>query len=75
MIKLSSDNIQSFLTAIRAPVILIRAENSALKPDDKHAAAFEWVPQMQIVRIVGSHHLHLEGQAEQVAEKLQPLFG
>jgi pimeloyl-ACP methyl ester carboxylesterase len=75
MIKLSSDNIQSFLTAIRAPVVLIRAENSAFKPDDKYTAAFEWVPQMQIVRIVGSHHLHLEGQAEQVAEQLQPLFG
>ena len=75
MIKLSSDNIRSFLTAIRAPAVLVQAENSALKPDDKQAAAFEWIPQLQIVRIVGSHHLHLEGQAEQVAEKLQPLFG
>jgi pimeloyl-ACP methyl ester carboxylesterase len=75
MIKLSSDNIQSFLTAIRSPVVLIQADNSAFKPDDKHTAAFEWIPQLQIVRIAGSHHLHLEGQAGQVAEQLQPLFG
>ena len=75
MIKLSADNIKAFLTAIRAPVILVQAQNSAYKPDDTQTAGFKLIPHMQIVQIVGSHHLHMEEQAEQVAKEIQSLFG
>ena len=33
-----------------------------------------WVPHIQVVSMAGSHHLHLEAQAEQVAKKAQRFF-
>ena len=74
MIKFSKDHLHSFLAAINGRVTLVQAINSAFTPSPEQSAAFDWIPHMEIVRIPGSHHLHLEGQAEQVAEKLQPLF-
>ena len=74
MIKLSKDHLHSFLSAINGRVLLIQAENSVFSPSDKQSEAFEWIPHMEIVKMPGSHHLHLEGQAEQVAVKVQTLF-
>jgi hypothetical protein len=54
---------------------LIRAENSAIKATDIKDAIFEWVPQMRIEKMNGSHHLHLEEQAEDVARVIQPFLG
>lgn len=71
MIKLSKDHLESFLTAIRARVMMIQAEGSAFSPDKHHAEAFDWLPHMEIVKMPGSHHLHLEEGAEAVAEKVQ----
>jgi pimeloyl-ACP methyl ester carboxylesterase len=74
MVKFSHHHLQSFFTSIRGAVTLVQAENSALAPNAEQTAAFDWIPHMQIVRIPGSHHLHLEGQAKQVATSIQPLF-
>lgn len=74
MIKFSVDHLKSFFTAIRARVTLVQAENSAFTPSPEQIEAFDWIPHMNIVRIQGSHHLHMEGQAEQVATSIQPLF-
>ncbi|MDB4109186.1 alpha/beta hydrolase [Porticoccaceae bacterium] len=74
MIKLSKDHLHSFLSAINGRVLLIQAENSVFSPSDKQSEAFDWIPHMEIVKMPGSHHLHLEGQAEQVAVKVQTLF-
>jgi pimeloyl-ACP methyl ester carboxylesterase len=74
MIKLSKDHLESFLSAIRARMLMIQAEGSAFSPDKHHTDAFDWVPHMEIAKMPGSHHLHLEGQAELVAAKVQTLF-
>ena len=70
-VKFSQDNLESFFTAILARVLLIQAENSAFSPDKQQSELFAWIPQMEITKIPGSHHLHLEDQAEMVAEKVQ----
>jgi pimeloyl-ACP methyl ester carboxylesterase len=74
MVKFSHHHLQSFFTSIRGAVTLVQAENSALAPNAEQTAAFDWIPHMQIVRIPGSHHLHLEWHAKQVATSIQPLF-
>jgi pimeloyl-ACP methyl ester carboxylesterase len=73
--KLTKDHLESFFTAISAQVLLITAENSQFKPDDQQTEVFSWIPQMQVQKLAGSHHLHLEGAAEVVAEKVQVFFG
>lgn len=70
-VKFSQDNLKSFLTEILSPVLLIQAENSAFSPDRQQSDLFDWIPQMQITKMPGSHHLHLEGAAEQVAARVQ----
>jgi len=74
MVKFGVDQLKSFLSAIIAPTVLIQAENSAFSPDKAQAEALTWVPQMQIKKLAGSHHLHLEEGAAEVAKVLQPLF-
>jgi pimeloyl-ACP methyl ester carboxylesterase len=74
-VKLSKDHLQSFFTAISAQVLLIQAENSQFKPDRQQTEVFSWIPQMQIHKVPGSHHLHLEEAAQTVAEKVQSVFG
>jgi hypothetical protein len=34
-----------------------------------------WIPQMQVLKMQGSHHLHLEDQAEEVAKAVQTFLG
>jgi pimeloyl-ACP methyl ester carboxylesterase len=74
MVKFGVDQLKSFLSAIIAPTVLIQAENSAFSPDKAQAEALTWVPQLQIKKLAGSHHLHLEEGAAEVAKVLQPLF-
>jgi hypothetical protein len=54
-----------------ARVLVIQAENRAFSPDRQQSELFGWIPQMQITKMPGSHQLHLEDQAEAVAEKVQ----
>ena len=70
-VKFSKENLESFFTGILARVLLIQAENSAFSPDRQQSDLFGWIPQMDITKMPGSHHLHLEDQAELVAEKVQ----
>ncbi len=74
MVKFGVDQLKSFLSAITAPAVLIQAENSAFSPDKAQTEALNWVPQLQVKKLAGSHHLHLEEGAAEVARALQPMF-
>jgi pimeloyl-ACP methyl ester carboxylesterase len=66
-VKFSKDYLEGFFTSILARVLMIQAENSALSPGRQQNALFEWVRHMDIKKVSGSHHLHLEDEAEDVA--------
>ena len=70
-VKFSKDYLEGFFTSILARVLLIQAENSALSPGRQQNALFEWVRHMDIKKVSGSHHLHLEDEAEDVARLIQ----
>ena len=59
-VKFSKDYLEGFFTSILARVLMIQAENSALSPGRQQNALFEWVRHMEIQKVSGSHHLHLE---------------
>ena len=73
-VKFSKEYLESFFSAIAAPVLLIQAENSAFSPERQQSEFFGWVKHMQIEKMAGSHHLHLEDQAEAVASRIQAFF-
>ena len=70
-VKFSKDYLEGFFTSILARVLMIQAENSALSPGRQQNALFEWVRHMDIKKVSGSHHLHLEDEAEDVARLIQ----
>jgi pimeloyl-ACP methyl ester carboxylesterase len=67
--------LESFFTAVRARTLLIAAENSRFSPAKEQAFMLPWIPQMQVLKMQGSHHLHLEDQAEEVAKAVQTFLG
>jgi pimeloyl-ACP methyl ester carboxylesterase len=73
MVTFTKDQCESFFTAIKCPIMLIQAQSGLLQGPIQPQLQ-EWVPHIEVVSIDGSHHLHLEDQAEQVAKQAQQLF-
>jgi len=71
MIKFTADQYQDFLTAITCRMMLIRAEDSTLSNRHMQDNLTQWLPQLLIEPMQGSHHLHLEDTAQTVAAKVQ----
>ena len=71
MMKFTPEQLKGIFTSIRCRVKLIRAEKSALSAKHIDPDMLSWVPQMEVIFITGSHHLHLEQPAEQVAAEAQ----
>ncbi len=73
MVTFTKEQCESFFTAIECPIMLIKAE-SGLLSGPIQPQLLDWVPHIEVVSMAGSHHLHLEDQAEQVAQKAQQFF-
>lgn len=74
-LKLTRDHLKDFHSAITAQVMLIQAEGSPFYVNSNRGSdndeAFSWIASLQLLTMPGSHHLHMEDQARQVAEKIQ----
>jgi hypothetical protein len=73
MVTFTKDQCESFFTSITCPIVLIQAQSGLLQGPIQPQLQ-QWVSHIEVVSMAGSHHLHLEDQAEQVAEKAQRLF-
>ena len=73
MVTFTKEQCQSFFTSIKCPIMLIQAQSGLLQGPIQPQLK-EWVPHIQVISMPGSHHLHLEDQAESVADKAQQLF-
>ena len=70
-IKLTRDHMKDFFTSISAQVMLIQAEDSGFTPDPLQDETFSWITSFRLLKMPGSHHLHMEEQAQEVAEQVQ----
>tara|TARA_B110000879_G_scaffold165489_1_gene213811 strand:+ start:3577 stop:4443 length:867 start_codon:yes stop_codon:yes gene_type:complete len=70
-LKLTREHLKDFHGAITAEVMLIQAEDSPFNSGSQDDESFSWVASFEFVTMKGSHHLHMEDQAHQVAEKVQ----
>jgi pimeloyl-ACP methyl ester carboxylesterase len=73
MLTFTKEQCESFFTAIKCPIMLIQAESGLLQGPIQPQLK-QWVPHIEVLSMAGSHHLHLEDQAQQVAEKTQQFF-
>ena len=74
MVTFTKEQCESFFTSITAPIMLIMAGSGLLSGQPIQPQLKQWVPHIEVVSMEGSHHLHLEGCAQQVAEKAQQFF-
>ena len=73
-VKLTSGHVEDFHSAISASVLLILAEDSPFTGGSDSQESLSWIRNFQLVSLPGSHHLHMEEQAPQVAEQVQLFF-
>lgn len=58
-LRLTEDQVEGFIRAIRAPVLLIVAEQG-LGGQGQFKHRLDWVENLQLVALPGGHHLHME---------------
>jgi pimeloyl-ACP methyl ester carboxylesterase len=71
--RLHEDQVLALLGAIRAEVMLVRADDGLWSDSPELARRLERLPAATMVRLPGSHHLHLE-DPEPVAAALRGFF-
>ncbi len=69
-LRLSLPQVEAFVARIRAPMLLILAENSFMQDYQELQAWLQQHPEIPQVRVPGDHHCHMSGQAQRVAREL-----
>ncbi|WP_331347089.1 alpha/beta fold hydrolase [Cellvibrio sp. UBA7661] len=74
VIKLSAEQLGSFVNAVSAPVKLLLAEDGLPKLYANYLHEVKQFPHIDFEVLPGGHHLHMEQQVDKVAEKLNLFF-
>ncbi len=72
-IRLTQNQVKSFLNRISCPVCFFM-EEKGIFPKEYLQERFEQIKQIEVHQLPGSHHLHMEDSAPQMAELLQSFF-
>lgn len=73
-VKLSFEQIKSFVDNISAQTVLVLAKDGFPELYEKYKATLKQFPQVEIKELEGGHHLHLENAASEVAQVCNSLF-
>jgi pimeloyl-ACP methyl ester carboxylesterase len=73
LLRMSPDQVASFLRAVRAPTLVLKAEQGLSFVDVALRELGPLLPGMELVVLPGGHHLHLEQPAE-VARRIAAFF-
>lgn len=74
MIKLSGEQLGSFVSAVSAPIKLLLAEDGLPKLYANYLQEVERFSHVDFEVLSGGHHLHMEQQVDAVADKLNLFF-
>lgn len=66
-LKLTPAHVQAFVRRVACPVLLVMPDGSPFRDMPIYREALPSFAQLEIVRLPGGHHLHLEGAAETIA--------
>ena len=70
-LRLTPEHARAFARRITAPVLLVYAEKSPFA-DRPHYREFpSWFANIQVERVPGAHHFHLEGSEAAIAERIR----
>lgn len=74
LLRFSEDQVQAFLSAVRCPVLAIRARQGWPIPEATLQARLDCIAGARLVEVDGAHHVHLD-HAERVAGPIRAFIG
>ena len=70
-LRLTTDQIAAFMRAVRSPTLAVLASRSPLTTQSGFVELLQQIPDIELSRIEGGHHFHLEDAAEEIANLVQ----
>jgi pimeloyl-ACP methyl ester carboxylesterase len=74
-LRLTPEQTAAFIERVTAPVLLFIAEQSPLVASPMHAALISGFKDVEVVRLPGGHHFHLEGGQAEIATRIRRFCG
>jgi hypothetical protein len=73
--RFTIEQVMAFVQGIRAPVLMVLAEQSPFSGRSLYREALTWFANLEVVTLPGRHHLHLEGAEKDIAARILGFFG
>ena len=70
-LRWTTDQIAAFMRAVRSPTLAVLASRSPLTTRSGFVELLQQIPDIELSRIEGGHHFHLEDAAEEIANLVQ----
>jgi pimeloyl-ACP methyl ester carboxylesterase len=70
-LRLTADHVRAFAHRITAPVLLLFAEKSPFVDRPLYREMPSWFANVEVDRIPGGHHFHLEGSEAAIAQRIR----
>jgi pimeloyl-ACP methyl ester carboxylesterase len=70
-LRLTPDQVRAFARRITAPVLLLYAEKSPFADRPLYRELPSWFANVEVDRVAGGHHFHLEGSEAAIAERMR----
>jgi pimeloyl-ACP methyl ester carboxylesterase len=73
-VRLTPDQITDFMRAVKAPTLALLASRSPLTTQEGFVDMLREIPDIELLKIEGGHHFHLEEAVEEIAQRVQAFF-
>ena len=70
-LKLTHDHAHAFVRGVTAPVLMVLADESPFAHSSVYMEMIELFANIEVVRLKGRHHLHLENAASEIAARIR----
>lgn len=74
-VRLTVEHVRAFVAKVTAPVLMLLAEQSPFGYSAVYQEMISRFAQIDVVRLPGGHHFHLEGAQGVIADRIRPFFG
>jgi pimeloyl-ACP methyl ester carboxylesterase len=74
-VRLTREHMHAFIGAVRAPVLMVLAEQGPFGGTELYREMIAAFERVEVVRLAGGHHLHLEGAEAQIASLIRRFLG
>jgi hypothetical protein len=74
-VRLSREHVRAFVAAVQAPVLMVLAERSPFGHTELYKEMIAAFATIEVVRLPGGHHLHLEGAETEIGALARRFLG